>query len=109
MFMKQLFIILLLTFSFSCFSQKKEMIYLWPGKVPGESKGKQPPVADPAPKDDVFRYIEVTDPAIEIWPVELHYLPSGGHGYGLRPVNIAAKTWPVLAGQWLKRIIQPNN
>ncbi len=39
-------------------------------------------------------------------PVELHVLPSGGHGYGLRKGNIAAETWPVLAKKWLKDIIR---
>lgn len=38
-------------------------------------------------------------------PVELHLLPEGGHGYGVRPGKIAATTWPVLAEQWLKRTI----
>ncbi|CAN0379619.1 unnamed protein product, partial [Ectocarpus sp. 4 AP-2014] len=37
-------------------------------------------------------------------PVELHILPTGGHGYGLRSGNIAAETWPNLAEVWLKRI-----
>ena len=37
-------------------------------------------------------------------PVELHLLPHGGHGYGLRPGNIAAETWPNLAEIWLKEI-----
>ncbi len=39
-------------------------------------------------------------------PVELHVLPSGGHGYGLRKGNVAAETWPVLAEKWLKNIIK---
>lgn len=38
-------------------------------------------------------------------PVELHILPKGGHGYGLRKGNIAAETWPVLAEIWLKNLI----
>lgn len=38
-------------------------------------------------------------------PVELHLLPSGGHGYGLRPGNIAAETWPVFAEHWLKKYL----
>jgi len=38
-------------------------------------------------------------------PVELHILPDGGHGYGLRPVNVAARTWPTLAEKWLYRYI----
>jgi len=36
-------------------------------------------------------------------PVELHLLPEGGHGYGMRPGNIAAETWPSLAEGWLKQ------
>ncbi|UAN00006.1 alpha/beta hydrolase [Polaribacter litorisediminis] len=35
--------------------------------------------------------------------VELHLLPKGGHGYGIRPGNIAAETWPSLAETWLRR------
>lgn len=34
-------------------------------------------------------------------PVELHLLPKGGHGYGMRPGNPAAETWPELAEKWL--------
>lgn len=40
--------------------------------------------------------------------VELHLLPFGGHGYGLRPGNIAAETWPALAEKWLHQIIKIN-
>jgi len=40
--------------------------------------------------------------------VELHLLPEGGHGYGLRPGNIAAETWPALAEKWLKQIMKIN-
>lgn len=40
--------------------------------------------------------------------VELHLLPVGGHGYGLRPGNLAAETWPVLAEKWLHHIIKIN-
>jgi acetyl esterase/lipase len=39
-------------------------------------------------------------------PVELHLMPSGGHGYGLRPGNYAAETWPVLAEKWMKHVIK---
>jgi acetyl esterase/lipase len=41
-------------------------------------------------------------------PVELHLLPAGGHGYGLRPGNIAAETWPGLAEKWMKSVIKTN-
>jgi acetyl esterase/lipase len=39
-------------------------------------------------------------------PVELHLLPSGGHGYGLRPGKIAAETWPLLAEKWLTNNVE---
>jgi acetyl esterase/lipase len=38
-------------------------------------------------------------------PVELHFLPEGGHGYGLRPGKVAAETWPILAEKWLTRTV----
>jgi acetyl esterase/lipase len=38
-------------------------------------------------------------------PVELHILPAGGHGYGLRPGKQAAETWPLLAEKWLDGIL----
>ncbi len=39
-------------------------------------------------------------------PVELHLMPEGGHGYGLRPGKAAAETWPLLAGKWLERTLK---
>jgi putative YhdH/YhfP family quinone oxidoreductase len=38
-------------------------------------------------------------------PAELHIVPEGGHGYGLRKGNAAAETWPLLAEKWLNRIL----
>lgn len=38
--------------------------------------------------------------------VELHLLPEGGHGYGLRPGNVAAEIWPKLAEKWLKKNVE---
>ena len=37
-------------------------------------------------------------------PVEIHMLPEGGHGYGLRPGKRAPETWPLLAEKWLEGI-----
>jgi acetyl esterase/lipase len=42
-------------------------------------------------------------------PVELHLLQNGGHGYGLRPGNVAAITWPSLAEVWLNMTIKSIN
>jgi len=41
-------------------------------------------------------------------PVELHLMPSGGHGYGLRPGKDAPEAWPLLAEKWLNRIVNPK-
>ncbi|MCG6186025.1 alpha/beta hydrolase [Maribellus maritimus] len=42
-------------------------------------------------------------------PVELHLLPEGGHGYGMRPGNVAGETWPGLAERWLGKTITSLN
>jgi acetyl esterase/lipase len=68
--MKQLFTGLFILLSLSGFSQKKEIISLWPASVPGEIKEKQPPVIEATRNDNVIRYAEVTDPAIEIYPAD---------------------------------------
>jgi acetyl esterase/lipase len=41
-------------------------------------------------------------------PVELHLLPAGGHGYGVRKGNPAADAWPTLAGEWLSKLANPT-
>lgn len=38
-------------------------------------------------------------------PLELHVLPFGGHGYGLRKGSEAAESWPLLAENWLKKVV----
>lgn len=39
-------------------------------------------------------------------PVELHILAEGGHGYGMRPGNLAAEKWPALLEVWLDQQIK---
>jgi acetyl esterase/lipase len=41
-------------------------------------------------------------------PVELHILPKGEHGYGLRPGTLAAQTWPLFAEKWLSNIFKTD-
>ncbi len=41
--------------------------------------------------------------------VELHLLPNGGHGYGLRKGNYAAETWPILVEKWLEKNVKTKN
>jgi acetyl esterase/lipase len=60
------FVSLLIIISTSLFSQTKDLIYLWPGKVPGELKEKSQPVMAPSRNDNVLRIAEITDPAIEV-------------------------------------------
>jgi acetyl esterase/lipase len=54
------------------FSQKNEIIPLWPGKVPGEKAEKAPAVKSPATGDNITRIELVTDPELEV------FLPAGG-------------------------------
>jgi acetyl esterase/lipase len=39
-------------------------------------------------------------------PVELHLMPTGGHGYGLRKGNPAAEKWPGLAADWMAKTLK---
>ena len=64
---RTIMILLVALIATESFSQKKEVISLWPGKVPGELKEKQPPVIDASKNDGVLRLAEVTDPAIEVY------------------------------------------
>ncbi len=39
-------------------------------------------------------------------PVELHMMPYGGHGYGLRNGKPAAESWPKLAEIWMQSFLR---
>ena len=66
--MKNLFVFILLLFlTINSYSQNNSLIYLWPGKVPGELKEKQLPATDTSKNNNVLRYSEVTNPAIEVF------------------------------------------
>lgn len=65
--MKKILTLLLMAISIASFSQKKEIIFLWPGKVPGEAKEKGEPVIAPSNNDNIIRLSEITNPAIEVW------------------------------------------
>ncbi len=77
--MKYLILIFFLLFSLSMFSQKKEVIYLWPGKVPGEVKAKSEPATDTGSFRSVLVITEVTNPLIEIYMPD----PSIANGAGV--------------------------
>lgn len=68
--MRIVFVSLLLFCTVTSFSQQKELLYLWPGKVPGELKEKQKPAIDTSRNDGVLRYTEITNPALEIWKAD---------------------------------------
>ena len=99
--MKTLFTFIFMMISLTSFSQKNNLIYLWPGKVPGELKEKQPPVIDASENDNILRFSEVTNPALEIFPPDqankngsaVIVCPGGGYqilAYDLEGTEIAA-------------------
>jgi acetyl esterase/lipase len=89
--MKKLLPILLMALSINSFSQKNEIIYLWPGKVPGELKGKKTPGIDTVRKDNVLRYNEITNPAIEV------FLPNPKTGNGAAVIICPGGGYNILA------------
>ena len=100
--MKDLFtFFFLFLLSISVYPQKRELIYLWPDKVPGELKAKQPPSIDTSNNDNIVRFSEVTNPAIEIYLPDpaikngsaVIVCPGGGYNilaYDLEGSEIAA-------------------
>jgi acetyl esterase/lipase len=104
--MKYQFILLFLFFSLGSFSQKREIIYLWPGKVPGELKEKLPPVIDASRNDGVLRIAEITNPAIEV------FLPDPSTRNGSAVIVCPGGGYRILAydkegteiAQWLNKL-----
>jgi acetyl esterase/lipase len=99
--MKHVFAFSFLLLSLYSFSQKNDIIYLWPGKVPGEPKSKQLAVIDVSQKDNIKRFTEVTNPAIEVFLPDqvvknrpaVIVCPGGGYrvlAYDLEGTEIAA-------------------
>lgn len=87
--------------SITTFSQKNELIYLWPGKVPGEMKEKQAPSIAASVNDNILRYSEITNPAMEVFIPDpsisngsaVIVCPGGGYqilAYDLEGTEIAA-------------------
>jgi acetyl esterase/lipase len=104
--MKQLFTIILLLCSVSTFSQKRDFIFLWPGKVPGEMKEKQPPLIDTTKKDNVIRFTEVTYPAVQV------FLPDASVRNGSAVIICPGGAYKILAydkegteiAEWLNKL-----
>jgi acetyl esterase/lipase len=94
-------ILLFLMTVIECNSQSKGLIHLWPGKVPGEAGEKKPAVISSAGNDNILRFSEVTDPAVEVFLPEhpakncpaMIVCPGGGYrilAYDLEGSEIAA-------------------
>ena len=94
-------VFLLIMISLETFSQNKDLIRLWPEKVPGEAKAKSGPVTAATENDNIIRLSEVTDPALEIFLPEksvrngaaVIICPGGGYSilaYDLEGTEIAA-------------------
>jgi acetyl esterase/lipase len=77
--MKSILLAIFVFLSVPPFSQKHEIIFLWPGQVPGETKEKQKPVVDTVRKDGVLRFTEITNPSIEVFLPD----PSINNGAGV--------------------------
>ncbi len=88
-------------FSLESFSQKNDLIHLWPGTVPGETKDKSGPVTAASENDNIIRLSEVTDPAIQVFLPDksirngaaVIVCPGGGYqilAYDLEGTEVAA-------------------
>ena len=51
------------------------------------------------PMSSVLLYSELKRKKV---PAELHIFPTGGHGYGARPTDLAITRWPALAETWMR-------
>jgi acetyl esterase/lipase len=99
--MNKFLIIPAMLFSLIVSSQKTDLIYLWPGKVPGEIKEKQSAVTAVSENDNIIRLSEATNPAIEVFLPDpatrngsaVIICPGGGYhilAYDLEGTEIAA-------------------
>lgn len=66
----QLLVLALTLLSHTLLAQEREIIELWPGKVPGEEKPKAPAVSSPEDNGEIVKITEVTNPLLEVFPAE---------------------------------------
>lgn len=50
-------------------------------------------------ESSLFYYLKLKQAKV---PAEMHILPSGGHGYGLRGADRAPSSWPKYAAAWMR-------
>lgn len=100
--------------SISCRPDFSLLIY--PGSLTTSDKKLIPEVHPTEETPPVFVFVAADDPYNIPFPLgqalrelklpfEFHVTPKGGHGYGLRPGNLAAAVWPKLAEQWLTQLL----
>jgi acetyl esterase/lipase len=70
--MKTYFLVIaaLMVFALTGYTQPADTLYLWPGKVPGESGPKHDPVQTPNTKGNVIRLTDVTNPMLIVFRPE---------------------------------------
>jgi acetyl esterase/lipase len=104
--MKNLFTLFLMFLSTLSFSQQKDIIYLWPGIVPGELKEKKEAVYAAPKNDNILRVSEVTDPLMEVWLPEPSVsngsavIVCPGGGYGILAYNLEGSE----ITEWLSKL-----
>lgn len=75
------------------FAQKNEVIKLWPGKVPGETKAKHPAELYADTSRNVKRITNITDPQLTVYRPQSNSNSAGiivcpGGGYKILAINI---------------------
>lgn len=80
---------------FSCFisAQNREVLYLWPDKVPGETESKHEPVQTNNTAGDVTRLTNINNPSLTVFIPETPndskgaIIVSPGGGYGILAID----------------------
>ena len=83
-----------MTLSFNGFSQKMNMVHLWPGNVPGEKSAKNAPMVSSDTSNHVLRISEVTDPGFVVFEADplrrngAAVLVCPGGGYSILAIDL---------------------
>lgn len=93
--MRKLVILIAITMlSINSYSQNQKPVYIWPGKVPGETETKHDPVQTPNKERDVIRLTDVTNPSFLVFkPSRENNNGAGvivcpGGGYEILAINL---------------------
>ncbi|MDO5970735.1 sialate O-acetylesterase [Flavivirga aquimarina] len=91
--MKPIFIVISIFFSCLISAQTKEVLFLWPNEVPGETEPKHEPVQTDNTSGDVIRLTNITNPSLTVFKPEkpnnskAAVIVSPGGGYSILAVN----------------------